>query len=126
MDLNPETVFFIIDKAQAFQVKEEATVDEELQVLSDESPRQVLMDDADDPAFQELKTTIDDLEPDQQITLVALMWTGRGDYPVDEWGKAIDLAGERWNERSAEYLIGTPLLADYLRMGLEELGYTRG
>jgi len=32
-----------------------------------------------DPTYAELKTTIDDLEPDQQIRLVALMWLGRGD-----------------------------------------------
>ena len=126
MDLNPDTVFFIVDKAQQFHVKEQVTIPEEPLSPSDDWARQVLADHVDDPVFQELKTTIDDLEPDQQVTLVALMWVGRGDYSVDEWDSATEFAGESWNQRTAEYLIGTPLLADYLSMGLDELGYTRG
>jgi len=126
MDLNPDTVFFIIDKAQEFHVKEQVTIPEEALSPSGDWARQVLADHADDPVFQELKTTIDDLEPDQQVTLVTLMWIGRGDYSADEWDSAFELAGESWNERTAEYLIGTPLVSDYLNMGLEALGYTRG
>ena len=125
MDLNPDTVFFIVDKAREFHVKEQVSIPEEPLSPSGDWARQVLADHADDPAYQELKTTIDDLEPDQQVSLVALMWVGRGDYSVDEWDDAFKNAGESWNERSADYLIGTPLLADYLHMGLEELGYSR-
>ena len=125
MDLNPDTVFFIVDKARAFHVKEQVSIPEEPLSSSGDWARQVLADHSDDPTFQELKTTIDDLEPDQQVSLVALMWVGRGDYSADEWDDAFKNAGESWNERSAEYLIGTPLVADYLHMGLDELGYTR-
>ena len=71
----------------------------------------------------ELKATIDDLEPDQQMSLVGLMWLGRGDYEAAEWERALSDARERWTARTADYLIGTPLLADYLADGLEQLGY---
>ena len=125
MDLNPDTVFFIIAKAKEFHVKEQVTIPETPLSPSDDWARQVLADHSDDPVYEELKTTIDDLEPDQQVTLVALMWTGRGDFLEEEWDDALNRAGEDWNERSAEYLIGTPLLADYLSIGLEKLGYTR-
>jgi len=125
MDLNPDTVFFLIDKAQEFHVKEQVTIPEEPLSPSDDWARQVLADHSDDPVFQELKITIDDLEPDQQVTLVALMWVGRGDYSADEWDNAVESAKESWNERTAEYLIGTPLVADYLGMALEALGYVR-
>ena len=77
------------------------------------------------PVFQELKTMIDDLEPDQQVSLVALMWVGRGDYAAAEWNSAIEQAKDSWNQRTADYLIGTPLVADYLGEGLDQLGYTR-
>ena len=100
---------FIIDKAHEFQVLGQGKPDD-----SEEGP---------DPAFEELKATIDDLEPDQQVDLVGLMWLGRGDYTVDEWDRALAEAGERWNERTAEYLIGTPLLADYLTEGLDQFGF---
>ena len=59
----------------------------------------------------------------QQVTLVALMWVGRGDYAVEEWDSAIENAQDSWNERTAEYLLGTPLVADYLSEGLDGLGY---
>jgi hypothetical protein len=107
LNLNRETVQFIIDKAQEFQMLGEEEADDSI-----EGP---------DPAHAELKATIEDLEPDQQVSLVALMWLGRGDYAVDEWGRALAIARERWNERTAEYLIGTPLLADYLAEGLAQL-----
>ena len=126
LDLNPDTVFFIIDKAHEFHVKEEVTFPEEPLSPSDDWARQILADHADDPSFAELKTTIDDLEPDQQVSLVALMWLGRGDYSLDEWEAALAQAGDSWNERTAEYLIGTPLLADYLTEGLEQFGHTQG
>lgn len=120
-ELNHDTVQFIIDKAHEFHVKEEVTIPEEPLSPSDDWARQVLADHADDPTFQELKTTIDDLEPDQQVMLVALMWIGRGDYAPDEWDEAFKDAGDSWNERTAEYVIGTPLVADYLSEGLDLL-----
>jgi hypothetical protein len=123
MDLNPDTVRFIIDKAREFHVKEEVTIPEAPLSPSDDWARQILADHADDPSYQEAKTTIDDLEPDQQVTLVALMWLGRGDYAVEEWDSAIENAKDSWNERTAEYLLGTPLVADYLAEGLDGLGY---
>ena len=123
MDLNPDTVRFIIDKAREFHVKEEVTIPEEPLSPSDDWARQILADHADDPSYQEAKSTIDDLEPDQQVTLVALMWLGRGDYAADEWDNAVENAQDSWNERTAEYLLGTPLVADFLSEGLDVLGY---
>lgn len=123
MDLNPDTVRFIIDKAREFHVKEEVTIPEAPLSPSDDWARQILADHADDPSYEEVKTTVDDLEPDQQVTLVALMWLGRGDYAAEEWDSAIENAQDSWNERTAEYLLGTPLVADYLSEGLDALGY---
>lgn len=123
MDLNPDTVRFVIDKAREFHVKEEVTIPEEPLSPSDDWARQILADHADDPSYQEVKSTIDDLEPDQQVTLVALMWLGRGDYAADEWDNAVENAQDSWNERTAEYLLGTPLVADFLSEGLDVLGY---
>lgn len=107
LNVNPETVRFIIDKAQEFQMVGEGDVDDSLE--------------ARDPAYAEVKATIDDLEPDQQISLVGLMWLGRGDYTADEWERALADARASRTERTAEYLMGTPLLADYLAEGLDQL-----
>jgi len=125
MDLNPDTVYYLVDKAQEFHVKEDVTIPEEPLSPTDDWARQVLADHSDDPVYQELKTMIEDLEPDQQVTLVSLMWIGRGDFTAEEWESAMEQAKDSWNTRTADYLIGTPLLSDYLTAGLEELGYVR-
>ncbi len=125
MDLNPDTVYYLVDKAQEFHVKEGVTIPEEPLSPTDDWARQVLADHSDDPVYQELKTMIEDLEPDQQVTLVTLMWVGRGDYTAEEWESAMEQAKDSWNTRTADYLIGTPLLSDYLTAGLEEMGYSR-
>ncbi|HEX6929865.1 MAG TPA: DUF3775 domain-containing protein, partial [Gammaproteobacteria bacterium] len=67
---------------------------------------------------------IDDLEPVQQAELVSLMWLGRGDYDVDEWEDIRQQAKEQWTEHTAEYLLATPLVADYLEEGLSLLGFS--
>ena len=55
-----------------------------------------------------------------------MMWLGRGDYELEEWKTALEVAHERHNERTAEYLIETPLVADYLEEGVSQLGYQCG
>ena len=124
LNLNPETVCFLIDKAREFHAKEQVVIPEEPTSPADDWARQVLADHEDDATYQELATTIADLDVDQQITLVALMWLGRDDYDLGEWQSAMDAASEAWTANAASYLIGTPLLASYLEEGLRLHGYT--
>lgn len=79
LDLNPEAVCFLISKAKEFHAKEEVVIPEEPSSPSDDWARQVLADHADDFSYQEFKSAVNDLEPDQQASLVALMWLGRGE-----------------------------------------------
>ena len=52
------------------------------------------------------------------------MWVGRGTYEPDDLEEAMSTArSERVNATSA-YLLGVPLLSDYLSDGLEKLGIT--
>lgn len=60
----------------------------------------------------------------EKVELLALMWLGRGDFSKEEWRDALDEAGRAHDEKTTEYLVGTPLLADYLEEGLLQLGYT--
>jgi len=86
IELNPDTVRFIIDKAREFQTHEDLDLSEapaslEIGDWSDEA----LAGFSEDFTYQELESTIEDLEPDQQISLVALMWLGRGDFSIEQW-----------------------------------------
>ena len=119
-ELNRDTVRFIIDKAHEFHGREDITFPEEPMAAILSSARQLRNEFDSDPYYHELKNTIEDLEPDQQISLVSLMWVGRGDYGVDEFDDALKHAADCWNDHTADYLIGTSLLADYLAEGLEQ------
>lgn len=71
---------------------------------------------------EELRELIDDLNVDEAAELVALAWIGRGDYDAAEWSEAVEQARQRANKRTSEYLLGMPLLGDYLEEGLEAIG----
>ncbi|MDH3280867.1 MAG: DUF3775 domain-containing protein [Gammaproteobacteria bacterium] len=120
IELNPETVCFLIGKAHEFHAKEEVIISEEPDepTHADDWALEALADHVEDPTYREMASTIEDLEPDQQVCLVALMWLGRGDFSLDEWDEALEQAADAHNNRTASYLIATPLLADYLEEGL--------
>jgi hypothetical protein len=69
-----------------------------------------------------LVEAIEGLNEDELVELVALVWLGRGDYEAAEWGQALEAAREAHNQRTAEYLVGTPDLSDELEEGLAKLG----
>ncbi len=123
LDLNREIVTGIIDKAREFNEQTDVTPledEEELDIGDGDFSELMTSKYGTDLVYQQLKGVIEDLDPDQQMTVVALMWVGRGDYTVDEWDEALELAEENWNDHTADYLIGTPLLADYLAEALEQ------
>ena len=59
---------------------------------------------------------------DEQVDLVALMWLGRGDGDLDNWRDLRPEASRAHNNRTARYLIETPMLADYLEEALSQFG----
>ena len=70
----------------------------------------------------ELSGFIQNLNVDEQIDLVALMWLGRGDGELDNWNDLRAEASRAHNNRTASYLIETPMLADYLEEALSQFG----
>jgi len=71
-----------------------------------------------------LTATVRGLNEDEQIDLVALTWLGRGDGELDDWEELRAEASRAHNKRTAEYLLGIPLLGDYLEEALAQLGYS--
>jgi hypothetical protein len=123
LNINPEIVCFIISKAKEFHVKEEVTFNEDMPNSEYEYDwAQILADHEDDLSYYELKKVIEDLEPDQQVDLLALMYIGRGDFETSEWSEARKLAKENLAPNLTRYLLSKPLIADYLEKSLELLG----
>ncbi len=118
-----ERLAFIIAKAREFDA--EVPVEPDAATGSDpadDDERQILLDTPDNPTEQELRDAIDGLGIPERQELLALNWLGRGDYDVDSWPEALREAGESTIASVTDYLVGTPLLGDYLEEGASALG----
>jgi hypothetical protein len=82
----------------------------------------VLMARELDRAEGELRAFIDRLTEEEQASLVAVMWVGRGSFEAEEIEEARRTAFEEATTPCADYLIGTPHLSDHLENGLDALG----
>ncbi|TKW77324.1 MAG: DUF3775 domain-containing protein, partial [Bradyrhizobium icense] len=91
---------------------------------SDDAMLSVLEDHASDSARSELSAMIRGLNEDEQIDLVALVWLGRGDGDIADWTDIRREADRAHNRRTAQYLIGMPLLSDYLEEALSQFGHS--
>jgi hypothetical protein len=122
LTISPEKVSYIITKAREFDVKDVVTDPDSGSNPSDDGMLSVLEDHSDDPVVAELKAAIFALNVDEQVDLVTLAWFGRGDGGIDEWDDLRAEAARAHNKRTASYLLGMPLLSDYLEEGLSQLG----
>ena len=124
LTISPEKVCFIIVKAKEFDAKDEETEPDPGSNPSDDNDVAVLEEHGDDPVVEELTSFINSLSEDEQIDLVALTWLGRDDYAAADWPAVREEAASAHNKRTAEYLLGTPLVGDFLEEGLSMLGYS--
>lgn len=118
-----ETVAWIILKAREFDMKDPAT--EARDQDDGNNPLGVLEDRQDDATVTELGNWIVDLNDDALAELVAIMWLGRSEVEdITTFPALVEQAqGEQGHGRNTvSYLLGTPLLGDYLEEGLEKLG----
>ena len=135
LTVNADVVCRLIDLSHIFHGQEGLAIPDEMdnEVLdssaaiadspADDAPRQMAAGHGDNTAFQEFKSIIDEMDRDQQLEVVGLLWLGRGDYTLEEWDSVIEQARDQWTPDTAEYLMDHPLLAAYLQEGLEQHGY---
>ncbi len=124
LSISPEKVCFFILKAREFDVKDVVTDPDSSSNAADDAMLSVLEDHGDDPTYQELRSFINALTEDEQVDLVALTWLGRGDGELSDWDDLREEAQRLHNNRTAQYLLGKPMLADHLEEGLTQLGYS--
>jgi hypothetical protein len=124
LGISPEKVCFVIIKAREYGAKDGVTETDPGSNPSDDKDISVLEDHQDDPVVEELTSLINSLSEDEQIDLVALAWLGRDDYSASDWPTVRKEAADAHNERTARYLLGMPLVGDFLEEGLSMLGYS--
>jgi hypothetical protein len=120
--ISPDKVGFLIEKAREFDVKEGVNDPDSGSNAADDDMIDVLEDSGNDPVVREITGFINALSEDEQIDLVALMWLGRGDGSIEEWEDLRRQAADSRNGRTARYLLGEPMLGDFLAEGLDEFG----
>ncbi|HEY3795251.1 MAG TPA: DUF3775 domain-containing protein [Bradyrhizobium sp.] len=120
--ISPEKVCYIAAKAREFDVKDVVTDPGDSSNATDDAMRSVLEDHNDDPVVQEISAAIFGMSEDEQIDLVTLVWLGRGDGAIGDWQDLHAEAARAHNKRTASYLLGIPLLSDYLEEGLAAFG----
>jgi hypothetical protein len=124
LEIAPEKVAHVIIKAREFDAKVGAWDASPEDGDADEDPSAILEDLSNDPTAAEIAGFVDALNDDEQAHLVALAWIGRGTYEAEEFAEAVETARDEQINSTASYLLGLPLLADYLEEGLEKLGYS--
>jgi hypothetical protein len=122
--VSAEKVGFLIEKMREFDVKEQESDPDSGSNSTDDKMIDVLEDNPDDPVVREITGFISAMTEDERIDLVALMRLGRGDATLEEWDDLRHEAAEGDNKRTASYLLGEPLVSDYLAEGLDQFGLT--
>lgn len=113
---------YIIQKAREFDAETPPVDADPGSNASDDGEVSILEDTPDNPAARELYAALFGLDDEEKIEVLALMWVGRGDFDRSEWRHALAQAREIHDEHETAYLIGTPLLGDYLEEGAAVLG----
>jgi Protein of unknown function (DUF3775) len=124
LQIATDKVCFVIVKARELAAKDVVTEPAPASNPSDDRMAAVLQDHDSDAVAEELRGFIDAMTEDEQIDLVALAWLGRGDATADEWPQLRSEAAHARTAPTADYLLGLPLLGDYLDEGLSLLGYS--
>jgi hypothetical protein len=130
LTIDPETVRLFVLKAKALSAELNEDYDDgsehevELDGLSRDSHHHdgLAEEESEDLTGEELRELIGDLNVDEAAELIALVWLGRGDYEAAEWGEAVSEARQRDRRKTANYLMGMPMLGTWLEAGLEAIG----
>lgn len=121
-DISTEKVCFIIVKAREFDVKVAPEELDDGSNATDDAMQRILEDYADDPTYEELRSFLAAQSDDELKELVALTWIGRGDYEAGDWDDVLGEVQDVREKHTIDYLLGTPLLADYLEEALSQFG----
>jgi len=118
LDISARKIAHVIVRAREFDAKV-ARWDRPGDVADADT---ILESRSSDATESELRSFIRNLNDDEKASLVATMWIGRETFTADELEEAKQTAVDEATTPTEDYLLGVPLLSDYLEEGLEMLG----
>ena len=123
LSLSTEFLEWLIVKVRAYELED--LDDSEMSDVEEDAPgRGVSHNRKADPIYLELVEAIDDLNERQRHELVAIVWTGRAveeDEAPDDFDDLVSTATREGVNKTSAYLLGMPMLADYLEEGCNAL-----
>jgi hypothetical protein len=129
LTISPEKVCFVVMRARGIEAKEagpglgEGSNPSDQGIEDEVADLDVLDASLDDLTEEELRDAIASFNEDERLELIALMWLGRDDTATpDDWGEILAEVAASQETPPEDYLLGTPLLAEYLEAGLDKLG----
>lgn len=123
LEIAVDKVAHVVLRAQEVDVKVDPW-DEPSSIDRDDRDDETILEDLPgDATRQELREFLESLNEDEQASLIALAWIGRGTYAPEELDEAIATAKSEHRANAVDYLFGLPLLPDYLEDALYQLGY---
>jgi hypothetical protein len=122
LTIESDEAFFILLKARAFDEQTPVSDPDSGSNAADDGAVDALEDDPDATTQRELVAAITDLNDDAQLDLIALIWIGRGDYALADWKEARLAAADIGRTRLPRYVLGLPLVSDYLAEALSQFG----
>ena len=124
LEISTAKVAHVIIRAREYDAKAGIWENSLSSGFREEDSNSILENFATDATRSELAEFIGGLNDDEQASLVALAWLGRGSFAPEELDDAIETAKSEKVNKTEDYLIGIPLLADYLEEGLDKLGFS--
>ena len=122
-DISIDKVCYVIQLAREYDVKVPPADPDSASNPIDDDDIDVLEEHESDSVQDEFTEFVEGLNTDEQFDLVALMWVGRNTYTTDQWEEARRVASEEATHATSEYLLGTPLVGDYLEDALYQFGF---
>ncbi|MET4130816.1 DUF3775 domain-containing protein [Roseovarius sp. MBR-6] len=88
---------------------------------TDDEVTATLQETEGDLSRNEITQEIESMNDEQQDALVALFWIGRGDAEPAAWEQTKALARQQHEGLVSRYLLGRPMVGEYLTEGLEKM-----
>ena len=122
LSISSEKVCFLIVKAREFDAQEGNSDPDSGSNATDDRMIDVLEEGGENAVQQEIRIFIAEMDDEEKADLIGLLRLGRGDGTMEEWD---DMRTEGFEEHAgnvAAYLLGEPMLGDYLEEALSMFG----
>jgi hypothetical protein len=121
-EISSDQVCFLIVKLRQFQAKEAPVIPDPGDNVTDDADREVLFDLPDDATEEEIRAFFEQLNEDQKVELLAMLWLGSATY--EDWTEAVAAARQDADSRRAETFLSIPLAPDHLEDALTRFGFS--